>query len=97
MMLAITVLLFPSIVCFWTVFPFVVLPYVFLAILLLTQSLTANEPMKLVTETSVRVSGSAAAGFGVLGLMSGTIGEAFPIWRCSIFCFQTVFLFFPIG
>lgn len=83
--LAIVLLLFPSLVCFWLVLPCVVLPYTMLGILLTApsfptakeqpQSTAAAAPSGASTGVSA-VSATAAAGFGVLGLLSGTIGEA---------------------
>lgn len=84
-MLAIVLLLFPSLVCFWLVLPCVVLPYTMLGILLTApsfptakeqpQSTAAAAPSGASTGVSA-VSATAAAGFGVLGLLSGTISEA---------------------
>ncbi|CAL1128977.1 unnamed protein product [Cladocopium goreaui] len=81
--LAIVLLLFPNLVCFWLVLPCVVLPYTMLGILLTARSFpTATKPQSASKTSSgasngvSAVSATAAAGFGVLGLLSGTIGEA---------------------
>lgn len=83
MVLAIVLLLFPNLVCFWLVLPCVVLPYTMLGILLTARSFpTATKPQSASKTSSgasngvSAVSATAAAGFGVLGLLSGTIGEA---------------------
>lgn len=85
--LAIVLLLFPGLVCFWLVLPCVALPYTMLGILLTSRSFPTSTASKLQSTASktsnsvsngvsATVSATAAAGFGVLGLLSGTIGEA---------------------
>ena len=83
MVLAIVLLLFPSLVCFWLVLPCVVLPYTMLGILLTGLGFPTAKPQPTASKASCgasnsvsAVSATAAAGFGVLGLLSGTIGEA---------------------
>lgn len=75
--LAIVVLLVPKLaVSFWLVLPCVVLPYLVLAVLAMASCAEVTAEQCPVPSAGCCVSAPAAAGFGALGLMSGTIGEA---------------------
>lgn len=78
--LAILLLLFPSLAHFYVVLPCVVLPYIVLGTLFLffspLDSTARGASSGSTVSTVPTVSITAASGFGLLGVLSGTIGEA---------------------